>query len=73
VFDGTTLTFTKRGAPYGDDLTYIIESSVALETNTWTPVVTHDPAQLGTPISYVLTVGPGTPKMFARLKVIQAP
>jgi hypothetical protein len=71
ALSGTTLTFTKRGAPYGSDLTYIIETSETL-TGTWTPVVTQGPEQLGSPISYDLAPAPGTPKKFARLKVVQA-
>jgi autotransporter-associated beta strand protein len=72
VFSGNTITFTKRGAPYGGDLTYIIETSETL-SGTWTAVVTHGPAELGLPISYNLNPVPGTPKKFARLKVVQAP
>jgi autotransporter-associated beta strand protein len=72
TLSGNTITFTKRGAPYGGDLTYIIETSETL-TGSWSPVVTHGPAQLGSPISYNLAPAPGTPKKFARLKVVQVP
>ncbi len=71
VLSGTTITFTKRGAPYGNDLTYIIEVSGTLQPGSWSAVVTHGPAQLATPISYDLAPGPGNPKKFARLKVVQ--
>jgi len=70
VLSGNTITFTKRGAPYGGDLTYIIETSEIL-TGSWTPAVTHGPAQLGSPISYDLAPVPGTPRRFARLKVVR--
>jgi autotransporter-associated beta strand protein len=73
VLIGTTINFTKRGEPYGGDLTYIIETSANLEPNSWLPAVTHGPAQLGTPISYDLTSASGNPKIFVRLKVAQAP
>lgn len=72
VFSGNTITFTKRGAPYGGDLNYIIETSETL-SGSWTAVVTHGSAELGSPISYNLAPAPGTPKKFARLKVVQAP
>jgi hypothetical protein len=72
VLSGTTITFTKRGLPYGNDLTYIIETSETL-TDPWTPAVTHGPAELGSPISYDLAPAPGTPKKFARLKVEKTP
>ena len=72
VLSGTTITFTKRGAPYGGDLTYIIETSETL-SDPWTPVVTQGPSELGSPLSYDLAPAPGTPKKFARLKVEKAP
>lgn len=70
---GSTITFTKRGAPYGGDLTYVIETSGTLDANTWMPVVTHGPAQLGTPISLDLSPVSGTPRKFARLKIVKSP
>ena len=73
VFNGSTVTFTKRGAPSGGDLTYIIEVSETLEPGSWVAAVTHGPAQLGSPISHDLAPGPGNPKRFARLKVVQTP
>jgi hypothetical protein len=72
VFSGTTISFTKRGAPYGSDLTYIIETSETL-ADPWLPVVTQGPAELGSPLSYDLAPTPGTPKKFARLKVVATP
>ena len=72
VLSGNTITFTKRGAPYGGDLTYIIEISETLGTSSWAPAVTHGPAQLGSAISY--TFNPNSPvKQFARLKVVMSP
>ena len=74
VFSGNTITFSKRGAPYGSDLTYILETSETL-SNPWTPVVTHGPEVLGTnpTITYTLTPGPGKPKDFVRLRVVRNP
>jgi len=72
VLSGSTLTFTKRGAPYGGDLTYIIETSETLEANSWSPAVTHGPAQLGSDISYTFDPNSQSRK-FARLKVVQTP
>jgi autotransporter-associated beta strand protein len=71
VFSGNTITYTKRGAPYGTDLTYIIETSETL-VGAWTDAVTHGPGLLvsNPTISYTFT--PSTPvKKFARLEVIQ--
>jgi hypothetical protein len=73
VLDGNTITFTKRGTPYGSDLTYTIETSETLEENSWLTVLTHGLPELDLPISYDLTPIPGTPKKFARLKVVRAP
>jgi hypothetical protein len=72
VFSGNTLTFIKRGAPYGGDLSYIIETSETLEPDSWSPAVTHSPAQADPDISYTFT--PNSPlRKFARLKVIKSP
>ena len=73
VISGNTITFTKRGAPYGSDLTYIIETSGTLEADSWLPEITHGPAQVGSPISYDFSHVPGTPRKFARLKVVESP
>ncbi len=72
VFSGNTITFTKRGTPYGSDISYIIETSETLAPGSWTEVVTHGPSLLisNPTISYTFT--PSTPvKSFARLKVVQ--
>ncbi len=70
-FTGDTLSFTKRGAPWGTDITYDIETSTTLETGSWTtlakPPVVEDPGS----ISYTFTPGPGLPENFGRLKVTQ--
>jgi autotransporter-associated beta strand protein len=73
VLSGSTITFAKRGAPYGGDLTYIIETSETLEANSWSPAVTHGPAQLGSPITFDFAPIPGTPEKFARLKIVKSP
>ena len=36
VLSGNTIIFTKRGVPYGSDITYDIESSTLLTTGSWT-------------------------------------
>ncbi|MCP5532109.1 MAG: autotransporter-associated beta strand repeat-containing protein [Akkermansiaceae bacterium] len=71
-FSGNTITFTKRGAPYGGDLGYEIEVSTDLgDSDDWETAasgVTED----ATSISYQFT--PGSPaKNFARLKVVRTP
>ena len=69
VLSGNAITFTKRGMPYGSDLTYGIETSTDLVGwSTPGSGVTETP----TSISYTFT--PGTPvKNFARLKVVKTP
>jgi autotransporter-associated beta strand protein len=66
---GTSLSFSKRGAPYGGDLTYAIETSDDLGiSDPWTTVTpTVNDAST---ISYTLQ-NPGD--NFARLKVTQSP
>lgn len=60
------LTFTKRQAAMDNgDVTYVIETSTDLAL--WTPQVTHDGDNLDATIFY--TFPPGTPRMFARLRV----
>lgn len=68
-----TITFTKRGAPYGGDITYDIESSTLLTAGSWTTLNKPSPViESASSISYTLT--PGSPvKNFARLKVVQVP
>lgn len=69
VLSGNTITFTKRGEPYGTDVSYSIETSETLAAGSWTAAVTGGSA---TEIAYTFT--PGTPvKKFARLKVVQIP
>jgi autotransporter-associated beta strand protein len=70
VLSGNTITYAKRGGVYGSDLTYMIETSETLASDSWTDVVTHGPGLLlsNPTISYTFT--PGTPaKEFARLQV----
>jgi fibronectin-binding autotransporter adhesin len=67
--DTNTLTFTKRGAPYGGDITYAIEISTSLAANSWSPATVTENSSL---ISFSFT--PVTPpKQFARLKVLRVP
>jgi autotransporter-associated beta strand protein len=70
-FSGGKITFTKRGAPYGGDVNYMIETSDDLSG--WTPV-TEDPPAAGffedaTKIEY--TLPEGETRIFSRLKVVQ--
>ena len=67
VFAGNTITFTKRGEPYGTDLTYAIETSETLAEGSWVQAVTGGSA---TEIAYTFTLGEPV-KKFARLKVVQ--
>lgn len=71
--NGTTVTFVKRGAPYGGDLTYLIETSTTLAAGSWTTVLTHGPSELAQPLSYDLAPTPGSPRKFARLRVVRNP
>jgi autotransporter-associated beta strand protein len=69
TLSGNVLTFTKRGAPYGSDLTYAIETSTNLVD--WdTPG--SGVGGSGSTITYTFTFGT-PPKEFARLKVTQIP
>jgi autotransporter-associated beta strand protein len=71
VLSGNTITYTKRGAPYGTDLTYIIETSETL-VGAWTDAVTHGPGLLVSNPTISYTFNPSTPvKKFARLEVSQ--
>jgi autotransporter-associated beta strand protein len=70
IVTGNTITFTKRGAPYGGDITYAIETSETLVTGSWIIAVTDVPENVT--IAYTFT--PSTPpKEFARLKVTRIP
>ena len=72
VYSGNTITFTKRGAPYGSDISYDIESSTLLTAGSWTTLAKPPVVESAGSISYTFT--PGSPeKNFARLKVVQAP
>jgi autotransporter-associated beta strand protein len=72
VLGGNTITFTKRGAPWGTDITYDIETSLTLETGSWSTEAKPPVIESAGSISFPFT--PGTPvKKFARLKVTQAP
>jgi hypothetical protein len=73
VLSGNTITYTKRGVPYGSDLTYIIETFETL-VGAWTDVVTHGPGLLITNPTISYTFTPGTPvKKFARLEELSEP
>jgi autotransporter-associated beta strand protein len=70
TLSANTITFTKRGAPYGSDLTYDIESSTTL--GGWSSLAKPPVVDNASEIKYTFT--PGTPaKNFFRLKVVQAP
>lgn len=69
TLSGNTVTFTKRGAPYGSDVTYDIESSTTLTS--WGTLAKPPVVETASSIAYTFT--PGSPeKKFARLKVIVA-
>ena len=67
VVSGNTITFTKRGAPYGTDITYAIETSEDLGISDPWSAATPD-VNDATTISYTLQ-NPGD--NFARLKITQ--
>jgi autotransporter-associated beta strand protein len=72
VFSGNTLTFTKRGAPYGGDVAYEIETSTDLGiTDDWEPAASGV-TENDTLIAYEFTHG-SPAKIFVRLKVVLAP
>ena len=72
VLSGNTIIFTKRGVPYGSDITYDIESSTLLTTGSWTTLAKPPVVENASSISYTFT--PGSPaKNFARLKVVKVP
>ena len=72
VYSGNTITFTKRGAPYGGDVTYDIESSTLLTAGSWSTLAKPPVIESAGSISYTFT--PGSPvKNFTRLKVRQVP
>jgi autotransporter-associated beta strand protein len=67
-----TITFNKRGAPYGGDITYTIESSTNLTS--WTPLATPPVVEDASKIEYTLPApSPGQPKIFTRLRVSETP
>lgn len=71
TFISNQLSFTKRqDAIDNGDVTYVIETSTTLATNSWVPQVTHNPGNTDGTISYTLPSGQG--KIFARLKVTVA-
>lgn len=73
LLSGSTITFTKGAdAISNGDVTWIIESSLTL-TGSWSEEVVQAPGNATATISYNLDPVPGTPKKFARLKVVKAP
>ena len=71
---GTTITFTKGADAIANaDVTWIIETSLTLEANSWTSQVTQAAGDATATISYNLAPAPGTPKKFARLKAVKVP
>ena len=73
LIEGNSITFIKRGEPYGSDLIYVLEISSTLAADSWSPAVTHGPAQLALPITYHFSPVPGVPRTFVRLRVEVAP
>jgi hypothetical protein len=70
---GKRVTFTKRQAAMDNgDVTYFIETSPNL-LPPWTSVVTHNPGNTDGTIFYDLPSGAAGGKIFARLRVVQAP
>ncbi|HSP42864.1 MAG TPA: hypothetical protein VLO11_08340 [Luteolibacter sp.] len=73
VLTGSTITFTKGADAIANaDVTWIIETSETL-SGTWLEEVTQPAGDATATISYDLNPVPGTPKKFARLKVVQVP
>jgi autotransporter-associated beta strand protein len=73
TLSGSTITFTKgTDAIANGDVTWIIETSETL-SGSWLEEVTQAPGDTTATISYNLNPVPGTPKKFARLKVVKAP
>jgi hypothetical protein len=73
TLSGNTITFTKgTDAIANGDVTWIIETSETL-SGSWLAEVTQAPGDATATISYNLNPAPGTPKKFARLKVVKAP
>jgi autotransporter-associated beta strand protein len=73
VLSGSTITFTKGAdAISNGDVTWIIETSLTL-SGSWSEEVVQAPGNATATISYNLNPLPGTPKKFARLKVVKAP
>lgn len=68
VLSGNTITFTKRGTPYGSDLTYGIEGSTSLSDGSWTTLAKPPVVETAGEISYIFTRG-APEKLFVRLKV----
>lgn len=72
VLSGNTITFNKRGAPHGADLSYAIEVSTDLGLSDPWLVTATGVTDTAASITYTFT--PGTPvKNFARLKLVQVP
>jgi autotransporter-associated beta strand protein len=73
VLSGATITFTKGAeAITNADVTWIIETSETL-SGSWMEEVTQAAGDTTATISYQLNPAPGTPKKFARLKVVKTP
>jgi autotransporter-associated beta strand protein len=73
VLSGTTITFTKGAeAITNADVSWIIETSETL-SGSWFEEVIQAPGNATATISYNLNPVPGTPKKFARLKVVKVP
>ena len=69
TLSGKTVSFTKRGAPWGGDLTYDIETSASLTVGSWTTQGKPPVNETAGSITFLLPTAAG--KIFARLKVTQ--
>jgi autotransporter-associated beta strand protein len=74
VITPNSITFTKRGEIYNQDLVYVIETSRSLAPDSWTPLVTHSPELLSSnkTISYNFTPSQSV-SQFYRLRVTIIP
>ena len=74
ALSGNTITFTKGGdAIANDDVSWTIETSETLLSGSWTDAVVQPNTNNDPTISYDLAPAPGTPKKFARLRVVETP
>ena len=74
VLSENTITFTKgTDAIANADVSWTIQVSETLDAESWSDEVTQAAGNATPTISFDLDPTPGTPKKFARLKVVQVP